>query len=391
MRTVYLDHAATTPLDERVLEEMLPYLKNQFGNASSVHALGRKARFAVEESREKIADLIGAAPGEIVFTSGGTEADNTALKGAVGALPAGKNRIVTSKTEHKAVLQPAKALKAAGVPVSVLPTNTYGVLEPKRVEKELAKEVGLVSLMHVNNELGTVTAVEEISRRCREQGVLMHCDAVQSAGLFAIDVNQLGVDLLSISGHKFYGPKGVGVLYVRGGLDMLPLVEGGGQERKRRGGTENVAGVVGMARAFELAVQERKARKGHLQTLQKRLIQHLEEAFDGGWVLNTPWGPDEAAEAAPHVVNIAFSPTDNKPVDGEMLLLNLDMKGVCVSSGSACTSGAVEPSHVLQAVGLEPKTAAAAVRFSLGKDNTAEEIDYAVEALKTIVTRMRSR
>ncbi len=351
MRRVYLDHAATTPLDPRVFEAMLPFWKEHFGNASSVHALGRKARFAVEESRERVAAHLGAEPAEVVFTSGGTEADNAALKGLLGTA---RRHLVTSAAEHEAVLRPAEALGAAGHPVTFLTPQPTGTVTAEQVAAALTEQTGLVSLMHANNEVGTLTPVRAVAEVCRARGVPLHCDAVQTAGLLPLDVTDLGVDLLSLSAHKFYGPKGVGALYVRGGVEVRPLVEGGAQERRRRGGTENVAAVVGMAAALDLAREESSHRLTHLAALRDRLAGHLRQALDG-----------------------------------EMLLLNLDVEGVMASAGSACTSGALEPSHVLLAMGRDRATAAAAVRFSIGKDNTADEIDYAADRLAAIVRRMR--
>ncbi len=383
MNRIYLDHAATTPLDPRVFEAMLPFLKEQFGNASSVHALGRKARFAVEESRERIAAHLGAEPGEIIFTSGGTEADNAALRGMLHGTRRG---LITSATEHEAILRTAEALEAGGHPVIMLTPQAHGAVTPEQLAEALTEQTGLVSLMHANNEIGTLTPVRAVAEICHAQGIPLHCDAVQTAGLFPLNVDDLGVDLMTISGHKFYGPKGVGVLYVRGGLDFQPLVVGGAQERRRRGGTENVAAVVGMAKAFDLATAEAGARSAHLTTLRDRLRAALCQALGEAFVFNTPFEAD--VEVAPHVVNIAFPPQDGQPLDGEMLLLNLDVEGVMASAGSACTSGALEPSHVLLALGRDRDTASASVRFSLGKDNTAEEIDQAVERLATILQRM---
>ena len=385
MKNVYLDYAATTPLDARVLEAMLPHLKAQYGNASSVHALGRKARFAVEESRERVAARLGAEPGEIVFTSGGTEADNLALRGVVRA----GRPLLTSAAEHEAVLRPAEALRAAGAAVTVLEPSAYGAVTPAQLGTALKDVEGeaLVSLMHANNEVGTLTDLPRVAEVCRARGALLHADAVQTAGLFEIDVKKLGVDLLSLSGHKFYGPKGAGVLYVRGGVDLEPLVRGGQQERGRRGGTENVAAVVGLAEALECAAEEATARRAHLAALQKRLLRQLRAALGEAFVLNTPVGE---APTAPHLVNIAFPPQDGRPLDGEMLLLNLDMEGVMASAGSACTSGALSPSHVLRACGLDRPTASAALRFSFGKDTAPEDIDVAAEKLEKIVRRMRA-
>ncbi len=389
MQQVYMDHAATTPLDERVFEVMVPYLKEHFGNASSVHARGRKARFAVEESRERVAELIGAEPGEIIFTSGGTEADNLALKGVLrrhAQRTGARGHLITSAVEHEAVLRPAEALADAGWPVTILDPAPHGAVTPEQLTAVFRPETVLVSLMHANNETGVLTPIEEIAAACDEHDVLLHCDAVQTAGLMPFDVNDLGVDLLSMSGHKFYGPKGVGVLYVRGGVDLDPLVEGGSQERKRRGGTENVAAVVGCTEALALAVDDAAARAERIGRLQRRLIRGVRERLGDTVHLNTPL---DAAPVAPHVVNLAFPPHEEQPMDGEMLLLNLDMRGVHASAGSACTSGALEPSHVLSALDLPRETASAAVRFSLGKDTTAEEIDYVVETLDAVVQRMR--
>ena len=388
MDRVYLDHAATTPLDPEVLSAMEPYMTEHYGNASSVHQLGRQARVAVEESRERVAACIGAEPSEIVFTSGGTESDNLALKGVLQAestvdQPAG---LVTSASEHKAVLEPAQRLAEQGHPVTILDPDHHGAVMPEQVEAAIDDRTALVSLMHVNNETGVMTDIPAISDICRNHDVLLHCDAVQSVGLHAPDVDDLGVDLMSISGHKFYGPKGIGVLYVRGGVDLGPLVEGGSQERERRGGTENVPGAVGLAEALERVVEDAEERSSRLSDLQQRLIDGLDDAVPGSYVLNTPVGN---APVSPHVVNVSFPPEGDTPIDGEMLILNLDMEGVLVSAGSACTSGALEPSHVLQTLGLERPTASAAVRFSLGASTTEEEVDFALDKLHTILRRMR--
>lgn len=384
MRRIYLDHAATTPLDPRVFEAMVPYLKEQYGNASSVHAFGRQARFAVEESRERIATHLRAEPGEIIFTSGGTEADNTALW---GMLQGSRRGLVTSATEHEAILRTAEAMAAAGYPVTVLVPQAHGAVTPEQLTAVLTEEVGLVSLMVANNEIGTLTPVRAIAQACHARGIPLHTDAVQAAGLFSLNIDDLGVDLLTISGHKIYGPKGVGVLYVRAGLDVTPLVVGGAQERRRRGGTENVAGIVGMAKALDLAVAEAAERVAHVTALRDRLKQRLGEALGDLFVFNTPF--EAEAGIAPHIVNIAFPPQGGQPLDGEMLLLNLDVEGVMASAGSACASGALEPSHVLLALGRDRDTASASVRFSLGKENTLEEIDLTVERLASILQRMR--
>lgn len=388
MSRVYLDHAATTPLDPEVLSEMKPYLTEHYGNASSVHQLGRKARVAIEESRERVAACLGAEPSEIVFTSGGTEADNLALKGVLSAASReGETAgLITSASEHKAVLQPAERLFDQGHPVTILDPERHGAVSPQQVKDAIDDRTALVSLMHVNNESGVKTDIRSISEICREHDVLLHCDAVQSVGLCAPDVNDLGVDLMSVSGHKFYGPKGIGVLYVRSGVDLGPLVEGGSQERERRGGTENVPAAVGLAEALERAAKNAEERHDRLAKLQRRLIDGLDDAVPGQYVLNTPI---DEAPVSPHVVNVAFPPNGEDPVDGEMLILNLDMEGVLVSAGSACTSGALEPSHVLKALDLDRPTASAAVRFSLGSETTEAEIDFALDKLQTVLKRMR--
>ncbi len=383
-RQIYLDHAATTPLDPRVFEAMLPYLKEQYGNASSVHALGRKARFAVEDSRERISALLGVAPGEVIFTSGGTESNNAAIKGSLVRREGG---LLTSVLEHEAVLTQVKGLERAGHSVKLLPPNDLGQITPDAVEGSLPGDISVVSLMHANNEIGTLTDVAAIGVLCEQHDVVFHTDAVQTAGWHDWSSLIDHVDLLSISAHKFYGPKGVGCLVATRNADIEGLIEGGSQERKRRGGTENVAGIVGMAKAFELALEERHDRLLLLEDLHSKLMDGIKATLPAGsYVFNTPQNP---TDRAPHIVNVSFPPIGEAAVDGEMLILNLDVEGVLVSSGSACTSGAIEPSHVLLGLGHDQATASAAVRFSLGKDNTPEDVEYAVEKLGKIVGRMR--
>ena len=391
----YLDHAATTPLDEAVLDAMLPYLREHHGNASSLHAPGRQARGAVEEARARVAAVLGCAPGEVVFTSGGTEADNAALRGVLtGAAlrDTGRPGLVTSAAEHEAILRTAEALAEEGHPVAFLPPGPHGAVNLEAVEEVLDERTGLVSLMLVNNEVGTITPVAEIAALARRAGALVHTDAVQAAGLLPLDVDALGVDLLSLSAHKVGGPKGVGALYRRAGTPFTPLVAGGAQERRQRGGTENVAGIVGFAEALTRAEAERGATAVRLATLQGRLAGALRERFGEGVVFNTPLeGFHEApAPAAPHILSLSFLPeADGRALDGEMLLLGLDVAGVYVSSGSACTSGALEPSHVLRALGRDRATAAATVRFSFGRATTEAEVAYAAEQLAGVVERMR--
>lgn len=387
MQQVYLDHAATTPMAPEVVDAMTPHLTEQYGNASSVHQLGRQARVALEDARERVAACLNAEPSEIVFTSGGTEADNLALKGTLAAAsqdspPAG---LITSAAEHEAVLRPAERLHEQGHPVTILSPGAHGAVTPDQVDAAIDEHTALVSLMHANNETGVQTDIPAVAAVCSENDVLLHCDAVQTAGLYDIDVDALGIDLLSLSGHKFYGPKGVGVLFVRGGVELGPLVEGGSQERERRGGTENVPAIVGLAEALEHAVDAAEDRVDRLSALQRRLIEGLDDAVPCDYVLNTPI---DEAPTAPHVVNVAFPPVEGEPIDGEMLILNLDMKGVFVSAGSACTSGALEPSHVLEALGLDRETASAAVRFSMGADTTEDDIDYTLDTLRSTLQRM---
>lgn len=381
-KTIYLDHAATTPIDPRVFEEMVPFLKEHFGNASSVHRLGRKARFAIEDARERMAAHFGVTPGELIFTSGGTESNNLALKGQRSP-----GKLVTSKAEHEAILKQTDAMQRAGWVVELLSPQQGGVVTEEQVQDMLDDETRLVSLMHVNNETGGVNPIEAVGNILEQNNVVFHCDAVQSIGFYDWQLEKFPIDIMTGSSHKIYGPKGVGFLYVKGGTDLNGLIEGGSQERKRRGGTENVAAIVGMAKAFDLAVAERSDRVAHITMLKQRLMEGVRSVFsETAMVINSLVSPEVSA---PHIVNIAFPPVDGEAMDGEMLILNFDMEGICVSSGSACTSGAIEPSHVLLAMGLDEMTASAAVRFSIGKDNTAEEIDYTIDRLKEIVIRMR--
>ncbi|HKJ45249.1 MAG TPA: cysteine desulfurase family protein [Balneolales bacterium] len=380
-RTIYLDHSATTPVDPRVVETMYPYFTDDFGNASSTHQLGRKANVAVEEAREKIAHYLGTEPKDIVFTSGGTESDNTAIKGALKAT--GKKHIVTSAIEHHAVLEPTESLTKMGYKANFISPDENGRISPEKVKKAITDDTGIISLMHVNNEIGIINPISEIAGVCHENGVLFHSDTVQSTGKIPFTVDDLGVDFLSISAHKLYGPKGVGLLYVRNGAQMVPFMEGGSQERKRRGGTLNVPGIIGLAKAIELAYEEMDQNRGHISSLQKYFYNNLKEKFPGLVTFNS-----DSDLGLYNIINISFELEGNKALDGEMLLLNLDIDGICCSNGSACTSGAIEPSHVLTGIGRDEKTAKSSVRFSLGKDNTKEEIDFTLESLEKILDRM---
>jgi len=381
MQTVYFDHAATTPLDERVLHAMKPYLTEHFGNANSAHQLGNTAKVAVEDAREQIAKYIGAEPAEIVFTSGGTESDNAIIKGVLNAT--GKSEIITSPLEHHAVLHAVESQKRAGAKPVYLKPDEKGHITASQVEKAINENTALVSLMHVNNEIGSVNPLKEISEVCRKYNVPFHSDTVQSIGKLPVDVNELGVDFLSMSGHKIYGPKGVGFMYIRYSSPWMPWMHGGSQERRRRGGTLNVPGIIGLSKALELATKDIKDSLSHFNTLRDRLISGLEENLGNRFSIN---GNPE--NSVPHITNIAFTDRDGNGIDGEMLLLNLDMEGICVSNGSACSSGAVEPSHVLKGIGLEPEIANSSIRISLGKNNNLEEIDYFLEKLEIVLNRM---
>jgi len=383
MKAVYFDHAATTPVDERVLEAMKPYFTEHFGNANSAHQLGNKAKVAVEEARETIAEIIGAEPAEIIFTSGGTESDNTAIKGVVNAI--GKKEVVTSHLEHHAVLHTAEALKRIGAkPVYVEP-DEKGIIHPEKLEEVISDDTAIVSLMHVNNEIGSINPLKELSDVCKKHDIPFHSDTVQSVGKVPVDVDELGLDFLSISGHKIYGPKGIGVLYMRHGTPWLPWMHGGSQERRRRGGTLNVPGIIGLAKALELCVQEMDDHRTHFKKLRRQLISGLDERFGDRYQIN-----GDTKNGVPHIINISFLDPDGDGLDGEMLLLNLDVEGICVSNGSACTSGAMEPSHVLDGIGLDKKTANSSIRVSLGKQNTSEDISYFLDKLELVVNRMMS-
>ncbi|ABB15341.1 cysteine desulfurase NifS [Carboxydothermus hydrogenoformans] len=379
MERIYLDHGATTPLSREVLEEMLPYLTEKFGNPSSIHAFGREARKAIEDAREKVAKAINASdPGEIVFTGGGTEADNLAIKGIARAYKHKGNHIITSAVEHHAVLDACLALQKEGFEVTVLPVDKYGMVSVEDVKKAITDKTILITIMHANNEVGTIQPIAEIGEIAREKGVYFHTDAVQTVGKIPVDVKELKVDLLSLSAHKIYGPKGVGALYVRKGLKLEPLANGGGQERKRRPGTENVAGIVGLGKAIELAVAEMPEESARLTKLRDKLIKGVLERIPYVRLNGHP------TKRLPHNANFSV-----EFVEGESMLLMLDMKGIAASSGSACTSGSLDPSHVLLAMGIPHEVAHGSLRLTLGKANTEEQIDYVLEVLPGIVERLR--
>lgn len=381
MQTVYLDHAATTPADPRVVEAMRPYFNHYYGNAHSVHHKGREAKKAVEKARETIAQTIGARPGEIVFTSGGTESDNAAIKGVLEATE--RKQVVSSTLEHHAVLHTLEHEQKLGAQPKLIDPDGSGVVGLSQVRDALDEQTALVSLMHVNNEIGSISPLEKISAVCREAGVPLHTDAVQSLGKIPVNVDDLGVDLLSASGHKIYGPKGIGFLYIRQGTSWTSWMHGGAQEHNRRGGTLNVPGIVGMAEALRLIEEERSDYFGKFQKLRNSLLGRLKDEFEGSFEINGP-----GSLGVPHIINLAFSDSDGKPLEAEMLLMNLDMEGICVSSGSACSSGAIEPSHVLTGIGLNEMRSRSSIRISLGKDNTEEDMQRFVKALQNIHQRV---
>jgi len=376
---VYLDHNATTPLDAKVLAAMLPYLTERFGNASSLHAWGQEARQAMEAARTTVARALGSRDKDtIVFTGGGTEADNLALVGVALAQQAHGRHLIVSSVEHHAVLHAAAFLGRQGFEVTRLPVDAEGLLDPEAVRQAIRPDTVLVSLMHGNNETGVLFPVAAIGRICRERRVTLHCDAVQSYGKLPLDVEALQVDLLSVSAHKIHGPKGVGALYIRRGTRMQPLLHGGAQERSRRAGTENVAGAVGLAAATTLALQDQAAAAERMAELRDRLEQGLLAAALGAVRNGHP------TQRLPHTSNLAFP-----GLEAESLILALDLQGIAVSSGAACSSGALEPSHVLAAMGQPRHRAESAIRFSLGRGSTAEEIDRVLEVLPPLVARMR--
>ncbi len=375
---IYLDHAATTPVRPEVREAMLPYFSETFGNASSIHLFGQKARKALEDARAIVAACIGAEAKEIYFTSGGSESDNLAIKGVVHAYQDKGRHLITSKVEHHAVLNCCKHLEAEELDVTYLPVDRFGVVKFEALEEAIRPDTILISVMLANNETGTLQPVSAITELAEKSGVPVHTDAVQAVGKIPVDVNELGVDLLSLSAHKIYGPKGIGALYIRTGTRIDPLFHGGHHERKRRPGTENVASIVGLAKAMELAKEEMQTRSACLGELRDHLQHRIQERIEHICLNGHP------ENRLPNTLNVSF-----KFVEGESLLLSLDMCGIAVSTGSACTSGALEPSHVLQAMGVDPAAAQGSIRFSFGHSNTDDEIDFVVESLAEIVARLR--
>jgi cysteine desulfurase len=383
MRRVYLDNNASTPLAPEVFEAMKPYLVEQYGNASSIHWYGQQAKAAIETAREQVAKLINARPNEIAFTSGGTESDNTSVFGIVeAAQPHGRydgKHIIISAIEHHAVLNAAQALEKRGVLVTYVPVDYSGVVDPSEVERAIRPETVLISIMHANNELGTIQPIEEIGRVAREGDIYFHTDAVQSVGKIPVDVEKLNVDLLSFSAHKFHGPKGTGALFIRKGTDLRPMFYGGHHERDRRPGTENVAGAVGAGKAAEVAFQKLETEGKRIAALRDR----LEDAMLDVVPLAAVNG--DRARRLPTTTNMRFD-----HVEGEGFVIAMDLRGVACSTGAACSSGSLEPSHVLSAIGLTKAQARSSMRFSLGRFTTAEDIDHAIELIPAVVEHLRS-
>lgn len=377
--TVYADNAATTQIAPQVLEAMLPYLKEQYGNPSTLYRLGRESKIAMEKARSQVAQVIGARPEEIFFTGSGTESDNMALKGVLyGPAAKGKKGLITTKIEHHAILHTAQALEKEGFQVTFLDVDSNGVVDLEQLERAIGPDTALVSVMAANNEVGTIQPVAEIGAICRRHGVLFHTDAVQAFGHMPIDVDEMQIDLLSLSAHKINGPKGVGALYIRKGLRLRPVIEGGGQEQNRRSGTENVAGVVGLGAAAQLAWETMEEEAARLRKLAQKLTEgvlRIPETILTGH-------PDRRL---PGTCSFAIA-----AIEGESLVLYLDMEGICASTGSACSTGSLDPSHVLTAIGLSHETSHGSLRLTLGRFNTEQDVDYILEKLPQVVDRLRA-
>ncbi len=380
MKRIYLDHSATTPVDPEVAELMLKYFLEYYGNPSSVHFFGRQVKKALEEARMQVAALIGADFSEIIFTSGGTEADNLAIQGTVKARANKGKHLITTAIEHHAVLDTFKYLAKSGYELTILPVDEEGLVSIDQVNNAVRPDTILISVMHANNEVGSVQPIAEIGKIARKNGIIFHVDAVQSLGKLPINVVKMNIDLLTISGHKIYGPKGVGALYVRKGIKISPLIFGGSQERKVRSGTENAPGIIGFGKACELAGQRMEEENPELIRLRDKLINGILNTIDSV-KFNGPMGD----KRLPNNVNVSIN-----FVEGESLLLSLDMIGIAASSGSACTSGSLDPSHVLLAMGLSHEVAHGSLRFSLGRQNTEDDIDFVLQELPKIVDRLRS-
>jgi cysteine desulfurase len=378
MKRIYFDHNATTPIAPEVLAAMMPYLTEEYGNASSIHVFGQNAREAVEQARTSVAALLNARPADIMFTSGGTESINHAILGTVVAQPGKSKHVITSAIEHVAGLDPCEALAKSGVGLTILPVDREGLVSAADILRAIRPETVLISIMLANNETGTIEPIAEIGKVAAEKGITLHTDAVQAAGKISLNVDDLGVDLLSISAHKFNGPKGIGALYIRKGTQLSPLLYGGHSERDRRPGTEDVAAIAGMGEAAKLARISLTQESDRIRNLRDRLEQGLLGRVPHSWV--------NGAKAArvPNTSNLTFP-----FIEGEAMVIALDLKGIACSTGAACSSGAVEPSHVLMALGLAPEDARATLRLSLGRQNTQEEVDHALETIPAVIERLR--
>ena len=381
---VYMDHAGTTPMAPEVLRAMTPYFTQLFGNPSSIHTVGQEARYALDDARERVARALNCRPREVVFTGGGTESDNAAIVGVATALQETGKHIVTSSVEHHAVLHTCQHLESLGFEVTYLPVDSDGIVQPDAVLGAITPQTTLVSVMYANNEIGVVNPIPQISAAVKSRAselsrtILLHTDAVQAAGYLDLDVRKLGVDLLSLSGHKFHGPKGTGVLFIRRGAPFLPYILGGGQERERRSGTENIPGIVGLSVALETANGQRETNSRHCAALRDRIVQQVLARVPGSRLNG------HSTQRLPNNANFSFS-----GIEGEPILLGLDMAGIAASSGSACSSGSLEPSHVLLALGQSAEVARGSLRLTLGKDNTEEEVEYLLEVLPDLVERLR--
>lgn len=380
MRTVYLDYNATTPVDPAVREAMLPYLEDRFGNPSSIHAVGRTARVALDEARDEVAAFIGADPLSVVFVSSGSEANNMAIRGIAAAQRDHGRHFVVSAVEHSSVLETCRALEADGFSTTIVPVDETGMVEPKDVAAAITDETLLVAVLHASNEVGTIQPIEEVAALARERGVPLLVDAVQTAGKVPVDVRALGCDMASFSCHKLYGPKGVGVLYIRQGLELQSLITGGPHEMRRRAGTENVAGIVGFGVVCRLAAERREEDEKRMQRFRDRLWKGIAERISGVVLNGNPVG------RLPNTLNVSF-----EAVEGESVVIGLDLEGVAVSTGSACASGKVKLSHVLVAMGLDEARVRGSVRFSLGRGTTESDIDHVLEVLPPVIERLRGR
>ena len=378
MNTIYLDNNATTKTDEEVVKTMMPYLLDNYGNPSSIYKLGRENRKVVEESREKIAEILNCKPDEIYFTSGGSESDNTAIRGIAYSYKNKGNHIITSKIEHPAVLETCKQLEKEGFEVSYISVGENGIINLEELKNAIKPTTTLITIMFANNEIGTIQPIEEIGKIAKEHNIIFHTDSVQAIGSVEIDVEKLNIDSLSWSAHKFYGPKGIGVLYVKKGIKFNKFINGGHQEKNKRAGTENVVGIVGLSKAMELAYRDLEEHNKKIKELRDYYVSQVKEKIPYIKING------DMEKRLPGNSNISF-----RFIEGESLLLNLDLKGICASSGSACTSGSLDPSHVLLAIGLPHEIAHGSLRISIGKYNTKEEIDYVVESLVEIVGRLR--